>query len=85
MFHEFLPGAKNRLLSILHRREENARRRKMGMSSVAENTADVVERLKEKFPDDEWIQSAEDMVEYDRQLDIAANQMDRMSEQASNN
>ncbi len=85
MLHEFLPGSKNRLLAILERMEENALRRKKGMPTVAEETAGAVARLKEKYPYDEWIQSAEDLVKHDRKLDADTERVDRMADHSSNN
>lgn len=82
MLPEYLPGLENRLLAVEIRMEENALRASKGMSTVGEETRPAVERLKVKYPDDNWLDSAEELAILDEQLDKEAGRMKALAKNA---
>jgi hypothetical protein len=85
MLPEFLPGGKNKLTAVINRVEENRARREKGMPTVGQETRAAVARLKEKFPDDGWLTSADELVVLDEGLDKEAERQDKLSLNAANN
>lgn len=85
MLPEFLPGTRNRVITILNRMDENLQRKKAGLPTVGEDTRAAVERLKQKYPNDEWLDDANELVEFDDKLDQEAEKQFRFSQQAHNN
>ena len=85
MLPEFLPGSRNKLSAIIKRVEENETRALKDMPTVGEETRATVAMLREKYPDDEWLTSVDELVNLDEGLDEQAEIMAKLASQARNN
>ena len=59
---------------IFLRSEENFLRGQRGMSTVGEETKRASQRLRKKYPGDNWLSTLEEIEEEDRCLDYLAKQ-----------
>ena len=75
-------------ISGLVRLEENTFRAQRGMKPVNQETAEVLKRLRQKYPGEEdagWLESMAEMAVEDRELDEIAKRIGQRRAQASNN
>ena len=68
----FKLSSRERLMRVLERQIENERRAGLGLPSVGEGARRTAARLREKYPGDEWLETAEKIAEEEKEIDRRA-------------